>query len=452
MQREKIYKLAAFLLTVVLIGLIVYGYTVHKSTKRELEQLEKEQLYSAQRWVLMQYYDTQTLDYELANILSSNSASYRQKHLKTAYNTAISMDNAHWTVPSSISLSEYNDRAETFWSQTESYLGYLIDDQAETLTEVQRKNLLMMREFTLQTLPVLKNISNTILLGPHVQSVPEKELSQVITNLRENMTFRFDIGDNEPSFNNYLYKLHPYQASNRNQIFSKEKRVHKEQLQSKVQSFMSLIWTNEQDNRITSSGGGFSPEWGDSLKFSSGNSKLLNYEVEMSVAGAHLLRIYPYEDGPNNLNNGPMSEEEATAFAQSLITRWGEAPLVIDHSVTKGSLLTVSFVPQAGGVHQSDAKVDITIDTDKGILQFFDSTSYYLMKNRSIKTEAAVSPADARKQISTELSVANQAKLTIRNGKLVYAIPVTGSERVTKVYVDARTGQQVDIEYKYFMD
>ncbi|RAP75814.1 PepSY domain-containing protein [Paenibacillus montanisoli] len=171
------------------------------------------------------------------------------------------------------------------------------------------------------------------------------------------------------------------------------------------------------------------------------------YEVEISVAGAHLLRIYPSDSGPKKLDNGKMTKEEAIQFAQSLVQRWGEAPLVIDHTAARDSLLDVILVPQAGGVPNSDATVQVTINIAKGTLQNFDTTTYYLRRDRIVQTQASVSPETALKQINDELVVTGQPKLMNRNGKLVYSIPVKGYERVTNVYVDAQTGNQVDIEY-----
>jgi hypothetical protein len=442
------YKITTILLALLLMGIMVYGYMVNKELKQRLDQVQIEKLEATRRWVQMQMMYPETVDFDLANILAANSASYRKKYLKAAYESASFMANSYWFNPSPATLNDFqSNRAEPFWRQTASYLGYLLDDGAETLTKLQRQNLLKMRNFTLKTVPVMHQINENVLYGPHVNEVPTEELSQLITALTNELDSNPLIGNKEPLFNEYLYKLNPYQPHEHVDVFKKDNRVHKEELQSKVKSFMSLLWKDKRDNQITSSGGGGTPEFGDSLEFWSGTGKKMFYEIQISVAGAHILRIYPSENGPKKLDNGKMTKEAAIQLSQFLVKRWGEAPLVIDHTLAKGSLLYVTFVPQVGGVHNTDANVDVTIDTAKGILQYFDTTGYYLRRDQIDKTKASVQPETALNQINADLEVTDQPKLVIRNRKLVYSIPVKGYERVTKVYVDAQTGKQIDIEY-----
>ncbi|RKP53126.1 hypothetical protein D7Z26_15465 [Cohnella endophytica] len=440
-------KMITILFAFLLIGITVYGYKKHKELKQELDQLQSEKLQSTRNWVQMQMMYAETVDLDLANILASNSASYRKKYLKAAYESASYMANIHWFNPSPTILNDFQyNRAEPFWRQTASYLGYLLDDGAETLTKLQRQNLLKMRNFTLKTGPAMHQIHENVMYGPHVKEVPADELSRRLTSLTNELDSNPLIGDKEPLFNEYLYKLHPYRPQV--DVFKNDKRVYKEQLQSKVKSFMDLLWKDKSDNQITSSGGGVTPEFRDSLKFWSGNGKKMFYEVEISVSGAHILRIYPAGDGPKKLDNGQMTKEEAIKLAQSLVLRWGEAPLVIDHTLSKGSVLYVTFVPQVGGVRDPEAIVNVTIDTAKGILQYFDTTGYYLKRDRNVQTKASVQPETALNQINAELEITDRPMLMIRNGKLVYSITVKGYDRVTKVYVDAQTGKQVDIEYE----
>lgn len=427
-----------------LMGIMVYGYTVHKELKQEIQS---EKLESTHSWVQMQLMYAEKVDFYIANILASNSASYRIKYLKDAYESSSYMAKSHWFNPAPTILYDFQSyRSEPFWSQTASYLGYLVDDDAETLTKIQKKNLLKMRNYTLKTTSVMHQIKEKLLFGPHVNEVPTEELGRLINSLTNELDSNPAIGDKEPLFNEYLYRLNPYQPLV--QVFNKDKRIHKEELQSKVKSFMNLLWKDKSDNQITSSGGGMAPEFGDYLSFWSGNGKKMFYEVQISVAGAHILRINPTEEGPNKLDNGEMTKEEAIHLAQSLVERWGEAPLVIDHTLVKGTMLHVTFVPQVGGVPNTAAEVEVTIDTAKGILQYFDATSYYLKRDQMDKTIAGIQPEAALKQLNAELEATAQPKLMIRNGKLVYSIPVKGYEKVTKIYVDAQTGTQVDIEYE----
>lgn len=448
MNQAKKYQLVSILLAVLLLGMLAYGYAVHRGLKQELDQLQREKLESTSRWVQMQQMYAQSLDYDLANILSSNSASYRGKHLKSAYESASYMANSHWFNPSVANLSDFQvSYAEPFWRQASSYLGYLLDENPELLTEIQRQSLLKMRDFTLKTIPVMHQINKEVLYKTQLTGVPEEELRPYLVSLMSKLQSMPSIGEKEPLFNEYLYKLNPYQPNKNQRVFNEEKRVQKEDLKSKVQSFMSVIWKDNKLVETTFSGGGVTPMFGDSLRFWSNSAKQMIYEVEISVSGAHLLRIYPSEEGTMKLDNGPMTKEKAIAFAEALVSQWGEASLVFDHSVTRGSALTASFVPQVGGINHADASVEITIDTSKGILQYFDTTNYYLKKDQNGSTSAAVLPDVAREQINAGLTVTGKPKLMIRNGKLVYMFPVSGYERVTKVYVNAQTGKQVDIEY-----
>lgn len=383
MNQARRIKITTILIAFLLIGIIIYGYMKHKELKQELDQLQSEKLYNTRMWAQLQMMNTETLDFDLANVLASDSATYRRKYLKAAYESASFMTNMNWFNPSPTILYDFqSNHSEPFWGQTARYLGYLIDDSAETLTEVQRQNVLKMRNFLLKTAPALHEINENVLYGPHVKNeVPSEELSRRITSLTNELDSNPSIGDKEPLFNEYLYQLNPYQPQV--QVFKKEVRVHKEELQSKVKSFMNILWKDKRDNQITLRGGSEAPDFGDSLDIWSGNGEKLFYKVQISVAGGHILRIYPAEDGPNKLDHGKSTKAEAIKLAQSLVKSWGEAPLVIDHTITKGTLLYVTFVPQVGGVPDTDANVDVTIDTATGILQYFDTTGYYLKEIES---------------------------------------------------------------------
>ncbi|MGO4106402.1 PepSY1/2 domain-containing protein [Paenibacillus sp. YAF4_2] len=445
MNQARMYKIISIILALGLIGFMMYGHSLHK----QLNEYEKEKLQDTRTWVHMQMMYTEVLDRELANVLASNSSSYYKKYLKSAYDTASYMTKSSSFNPPSAVFSDFQfNYAESFWREAASYLGYLADDEADTLTEVQRQNLLEMRNYTLKTIPVMHQMFKDVLFAPHVTEVPSEELSQILTPLTNDIKPYLSFGDEEPLFNEYLYRLHPYQPHDKTLLFEKEKRIHKEELQTKVVSFMELLWKDKRDNQITSSGGGSAPDFGDSLKFWSGNSKKMFYEVEISVAGGHILRIYPAEDGPKKLDNGKLTSSEAKQLAQSLVTGWGEAPLVVDHTSTKGSILYVTFVPEIGGVHNTDAHLDVSIDMEKGILNYFDTTMYYLNKDRSDQVVAAVSPEEALKQVNDKMEVTGDPTLMKRDGKLVYSIAVKGYEKVTKVYINANTGKQVDIEYE----
>ncbi|CAM3490529.1 PepSY1/2 domain-containing protein [Paenibacillus lupini] len=445
MNQARMYKIISIILSLGLIGFMMYGHSLHK----QLNEYEKEKLQDTRTWVQMHQMYTEDFDRDLANVLASNSSSYYKKYLKSAYDTASSLSKSNRFNPPSDVFSDFQYNYEdSMWSNAASYLGYLADDKADTLTEVQRQNLLEMRNYTLKTVPAMHQMVNNVLFVPNVTEVPSEELSELLTSLTNEIKPFPTFGDEEPLFNEYLYRLHPYQPHDKTLLFEKDKRIHKEELQTKVVSFMELLWKDKRDNQITSSGGGSAPDFGDSLKFWSGNSKKMFYEVEISVAGGHILRIYPSEDGPKKLDNGKLTSNEAKQLAQSLVNGWGEAQLVVDHTSTKGSILYVTFVPQVEGVHNTDAYLDVSIDMEKGILNSFDTTMYYLNKDRSDQVVATVTPEEALKQVNDQMEVTGDPTLMKRDGKLVYSIAVKGYEKVTKVYINANTGKQVDIEYE----
>lgn len=445
MNQARIYKIISLILALGLIGFMVRGHSLHK----QLDEFQLEKFQDTRTWVQRQEMYTGALDYELAQVLASNSSSYYKKHLKAAYDTASYMSKSSVYNPPSVVFSDFQfNYSESFWREAASYLGYLADDEADSLTEVQRQNLLEMRDYTLKTTSVMHQMVKNVLFVPHVTEVPSEELSELLTSLATELKSYPTFGNEEPLFNEYLYRLNPYQPHDQTLLFDKDKRIHKEELQAKVTSFMDLLWKNKSDNQVTSSGGGSAPDFGDSLKFWSGNGKKMFYEVEISVAGGHILRIFPAEEGPKKLDNGKLTSSEAKQLAQSLVTGWGESPLVIDHTSTKGSILYVTFVPQVGGVNNTDAHLDVSVDMEKGILNSFDTTMYYLNKDRSDQVAATVTPEEALKQVNDKMEVTGDPTLLKRNGKLVYSIAVKGYEKVTKVYINARTGKQVDIEYE----
>ncbi|RAP75815.1 hypothetical protein [Paenibacillus montanisoli] len=256
MNQAKKYKITTNILVIILMVIMVGGYLIHKELKHEMDQLKSEKLAETRNWVHMQFMYTYSLDVDLANILASNSASYRKKYLADAHESASYMAHSHWFYPAPTILNHFQlNLVEPFWRQTANYLGYLLHDGGETLTKLQLQNLLKMRDYTLKTVPVMRQLKDNVMYGPHVDEVPSEEMSRLIATLTAKLDSNPTIGDKDKSFNDYQYSLYPYKPA-QVLVFKNEKRVHKEELQTKVKSFMNLVWKDEKDNQVTSSGGG----------------------------------------------------------------------------------------------------------------------------------------------------------------------------------------------------
>ncbi|MDQ8739311.1 hypothetical protein [Paenibacillus sp. LHD-38] len=86
-------------------------------------------------------------------------------------------------------------------------------------------------------------------------------------------------------------------------------------------------------------------------------------------------------------------------------------------------------------------KVDIVIDREKGRLLELDATNYFIYK-QDVPLKPKLSPEEATAKVNDLLEISGPLALQERDGKLVYAIPVKGIERVTHLYINAIHGNE----------
>lgn len=72
MNQARIYKIISLILALGLIGFMVRGHSLHK----QLDEFQLEKFQDTRTWVQRQEMYTGALDYELAQVLASNSSSY----------------------------------------------------------------------------------------------------------------------------------------------------------------------------------------------------------------------------------------------------------------------------------------------------------------------------------------------------------------------------------------
>jgi uncharacterized membrane protein YkoI len=71
------------------------------------------------------------------------------------------------------------------------------------------------------------------------------------------------------------------------------------------------------------------------------------------------------------------------------------------------------------------------------------------MCNSEKSHQPRLTEEEALELLSPNLAVAGEPRLEVRGATLVYAIPVTGVDRVRTVYIDAVTGAYQGMDYDH---
>lgn len=389
-------------------------------------------------------------DYSLAGALSASSVEKRQGYLEDAYQQASYL--AQYTsygssaVPSLHSLSGIS----YFWGESSRYLEYAGSEKMTELKPSQLENLQLMRQYTSKMRPYMKQLID-ITNKAHYQSDSSEQVEQIVSKLAQEIGNLPAIGKNDKGFNDFWYSKYPYRIK-AGIVFEGEKKFTGAELARRAKLFMGDHWPNANGQTIRSNGGGGDNLLGQSLSFGAYDDKKAMsspYIVDVTKTGGHILRVrfekLNGEKHDESLNE--LDKDKATLLAKEWIDRWGEEPLELYETKDEYTNLRLTFIPIRENIPMVQQKVDIVIDRKKGRLLDLDATNYFMYYKLDVPLKPKLSPDEAAAKVNDLMEISGPLVLQVRDGDLVYAIPVKGIEGVTYLYINAIYGNEEGFEF-----
>lgn len=442
MTPVKIKILAGFAVLVLLIG-SNWGYRTYQEVGRLKQQLHN----NMNIWIHMQWFAFSEFDYSLAGALSTSSVAKRQVYLKDAYQQASYL--AQYTsygaaaVPSLHSLS---GNISYFWGESIRYLEYVGSEKMAVLNPSQLDNLQHIRQYTSKMRPYMEEL-NDIANKTQYKSDSSERVEQIVSKLDQDIGNPPTIGRNDKRFNDFLYSKNPYRIRKAGIVFEGEKKFTGTELARRAKTFMGDLWSKTNAQSIRSTGGGGDNLFGESLSFEAHNDKKAlssPYIVDVTKTGGHILRVR-FDKLNGEKHDEPLGEldkDKAILLAKEWIDRWGEEPLELYETKDEYTNLRLTFIPIREKITMVQQKVDIVIDRKKGRLFELDATNYFIYYKQDVPLKPKLSPEEADARVNDLLEISGPPALQVRDGELVYAIPVKGIERVTHLYINAIYGNE----------
>ncbi|MGM0885116.1 MAG: PepSY1/2 domain-containing protein [Bacillota bacterium] len=442
----KIKLLAGTAVLVLLIG-SNWGYRTYQENGRL-----KQQLYHDMNiWIIMQRSAFGQFDYSLAGALSASSVAKRQGYLEDAYQQASYL--AQYTsygaaaVPSLHSLSGIS----YFWGESSRYLEYAGSEKTTELKPSQLENLQLMSQYTSKMRPYMKELID-IANNAKYQSDSNKQVEQIVNKLEQEIGNLSAIGKNDKGFNDFWYSKYPYKIRKAGIVFEGEKRFTEEEMAGRAKTFMGDHWSKTNGQTIRSNGGGSDNLFGEALSFGAHDDKKTlssPYIVDVTRTGGHILRVR-FEKLNGEKHDEPLGEldkDKAILLAKEWIVRWGEEPLELYETKDENTNLRLTFIPIRENIPMVQLKVDILIDRKKGRPLELDATNYFMYYKQDVPLKPKLSPEEAAAKVNDLMEISGPLVLQVRDGDLVYAIPVKGIEGVTHLYINAIYGNEEGFEF-----
>lgn len=447
MTPVKIKLLAGIAVLVLLIG-SNWGYRTYQEVSRL-----KQQLYNDMNiWIHMQWSAFGQFDYSLAGALSTSSVAKRQAYFEDAYEQASYLarftSNGAAAVPS---LHLLSGNISYFWGESSRYLEYAGSEKMTELKPSQLETLQLIRQYTSKMRPYMMEL-NDIANKTQYKSGISEQVEQIVSKLAEEFGNLPAIGRNDKGFNDFWYSKYPYRIRKAGIVFEGEKKFTGAELARRVKSFMGDHWPKANGQTIRSNGGGGDNLLGQSLSFGAYDDKKAMsspYIVDVTKTGGHILRVrFEMLNGEKHEEPlGELDKDKAISLAKEWIDKWGEEPLELYETKDEYTNLRLTFIPIRENIPMVQQKVDILIDRKKGRLLELDATNYFNYYKQDVPLKPKLSPEEAAAKVNDLMEISGPLALQVRDGDLVYAIPVKGIEGVTHLYINAIYGNEEGFEF-----
>ncbi len=462
-------------IAIALIGLVLLAGKMvrdHRAYVRDLEDFRVRELHE---WIIQQRGSAYSLDRAVAEILVSYDGDHREAALEDALQRAQRAQENLWggRAPTTGMLMAV-DRGgfRHAYESAAAYLRYLLEREVDGgLNAVQVQNLELIRSYA----SLFRNGFDELM--SHVQYEEtnfyrlhrwsrvrqDEAMIAVLNDMGQQLRLLDGVGADDRDFSAFVDELRSsspsyldYGVGN-----SGERGYSQEEMLEQAKRFARTIMRGEPEvaaERAVPSTGrtdyavvgeGYCSSMGDHATFGIQDSETgWSYDISVTATGGHVF-VVKVNESVSEIG----SREATLELAETLLARWAEFEGV--------SLEEMLIFDREQGVRTAHAVVIddvlfpehvvwtvIPLDGSHSAIEV-NADRYFALYGHPQVPEPGITAAEAISLLSPALAPAGEVRLEFRGDRLLYAIPVTGVDRVHKVYVNAMSGQYERMEYEY---
>lgn len=175
------------------------------------------------------------------------------------------------------------------------------------------------------------------------------------------------------------------------------------------------------------------------------NGTPLNFGV--SIHGGHV--IYMIDGRP--VKEKRLTRAQLVDRARSMLRKWGYGTAEFLSAAENSGTLVMDFAPLENGVSIHVDRIKVMLAMDNGELVGFDARSYWINRHARNIGGPKLLAMEAGQRLSPRLKVKGEPQLAIiadtrRQERLVWAFHGSIDAQHYRVFVDAQTGREVDVE------
>lgn len=332
-----------------------------------------------------------------------------------------------------------------FLSQVGDYAHVMAKNNAEgrVLTEENRERLNDMRQQAAQISSALNDLQSRVLEGEinitdivraaryRLAEQEPNDLMDGFTDVEEDLT-QFPVLIYDGPFSDHIKDFEPKGLTGG--------EITQEEARDRVQELVDL--RNKEDIEISEGTtiDGRIPSFNFQVQTGEGL-----YAVDISQKGGHLVNMI------NNrvVESTSITEEEARNKAQEYLAAINYENMEPTYSQKINNTIYISFAYQEDDIVFYPDIINVQVALDNGQILAVEALSYLMTHQERELEEVEISPEQAKEMIANNLEIDNvQLALIPTNSMrevLTYEIRVKVGEEVYLIYIDAKTGDEVQI-------
>lgn len=470
---KKIYKV---LIAAAVIGLVLFTGKVvrdHRTYVRELEDFRVRELHE---WIITQRGSAYSLDRAVAEILVSYDGDHREAALEDALQRAQRAQENLWggRAPTPGMLRAVDRGGFRYaYESAAAYLRYLLEGEVDGgLNAVQVQNLELIRSYA----SLFRNGFDELM--SHVQyeethfyrlhrwsrvRQDEAMMVAVLHDMGQQLRLLDGVGADDRDFSAFVDELRSDAGSYQDYGVgnSDERGYSKEEMLEQAKNFAMTFMRGEPEvatERAVPSTGrtdrvevseGYCSSIGEHATFGLRDSETgWRYDISVTATGGHVF-VVKVNESVSEIG----SREATLQLAETLLARWAEFEEVsleeISRSEREQDVRTVHAVVIDDVIFPEQVvSTGIPLDGSSSAIEV-NADRYFALYGRPEVPDPGITAAEAISLLSPVLVPAGDLRLEFRGDRLLYAIPVTGVDRVYKVYINAVSGRYEWMEYEY---
>ena len=475
-KRYLVLGLLALIILGVFTGRVVKA---HMDYVRELDEFRAREL---EIWVVTQRGVASSLDRVVAEVLVSPPERL-QSALGDALQQAYRAREANWRTNIPYSLYVANDRwgYRHVYQNIAAYFEYLVGNDTVHLSVVEQENVKLVRAYAdtlydgfsalmphIRYQTTTRSGQNTFRYYPWRTLIDNQDMVSILNTLGNEINLLPDVGSNDSGFRVSIAQRDQSWQPFRDYglVYSGERVYSREEMLAQaieyvetfavgsVVDFMSPeVRAASGRTSLSYSSGGSSSDIGNHTGFVVQDTETeWVYNISVTEVGGHINYVAVSE---KSSNIGSM--DDILQMADTLISQWAKFEgvlLELERLDEAGDHITMTYAVMEEGVMHIDKIIQVTVplpvfpDTSHEAIHI-DAGRYFWRYNAPVPGKASLTPEEAVKLLSPTVTATSKPRLELHNERLVYAIPVTGVDRVTRIHIDAITGEYVRMEYDY---